>query len=87
MNPYIQQFESAIATRFSVVTVRQQGMVQVQCFDKNGQMVSSRAFTEMQFKNIALLSMVLTDLRLELEKKADHPAITPLPATHNPSAS
>ncbi|CAH0210658.1 hypothetical protein SRABI70_01980 [Pseudomonas sp. Bi70] len=87
MNPYIQQFESAVAERFSVVTVRQQGVVQVQCFNKDGQLISSRALTERQLKNTALLSAVLADLKLELDKNPNHPPLTPLPDTHNPSAS
>lgn len=87
MNPYIQQFESAVAERFSVVTVRKQGVVEVQCLDKNGQLVSSRVLTDRQLGNIGLLNAVLADLKLELQESVNHPPLTPLPDTHNPSAS
>lgn len=85
MTPYFQQFAASVAGRYAIhIECSNTGMT-LHCSDLTGNVVAARIFTSKQLSNGPLVSLVMADLKLILDKL--EPPLTPLPELLHPSAS
>lgn len=83
MTPYFQQFAASFSGRYVIQTERTATGMTVFCSDLAGNLITSRMFTTRQLSNTPLVSMVMADLKITLDKLP----LTPLPESLHPSAS
>lgn len=85
MTPYFQQFAVSVSGRYVIQTECSDSGMTLLCSDLAGNLIATRIFTTKQLSNAPLVSLVMADLRITLDK-LELP-LTPLPESLHPSAS
>lgn len=85
MAQIFQQFAVTLAGRYVIRTESTDIGTTLLCSDIAGNLVATRTFTVKQLKNVPLVSLVMADLKMTLDK-LELP-LTPLPEALHPSAT